>query len=91
MSKTFKSVSNRAEFEYISKPPETYSNGKPVAMDSNGNSASISQVTQPDLNPSSSAGIPVAKSTMNTVGATLFAHNLDISPIDVEYLEKVHS
>ena len=46
---------------------------------------------QQDVNPFSSTGTSVAKSTKNTVGARLFSHNLDISPGNVEYFEKNYS
>ena len=65
--------------------------GKPVASDSNENTASSSQVMQPGVNPSSSTGTPVAKSTKSSVGARLFVPNLKISQNNVDHLEKVHS
>ena len=64
---------------------------KPVARDSNENAASSCQVVQSDVNPSSSAGTLVAKTTKNSVGTRLLSHSLDTSPSNVEYLKKSYS
>ena len=63
---------------------------KLVARDSNENEASSSQVRQSNVNPCSSAGEPVAKTTKNPDERGLFPHNLDISRSNV-HLEKVDS
>ena len=64
---------------------------KPVARDSNQNSASSSQLRQPDVNPSSSTGILVTETTKNPVGSRLSHHNMTISSNNVGHLEKVYS
>ena len=63
---------------------------KPVARDSNDNAASSSQVRRPEVNPSSSAGAPVAK-TKNFMWTRLSHHNMTIFPNNVDTLEKVDS
>ena len=92
--------SNSAEFEYVSKPRDTYSNkfkfgfhryGKPVARDSNAHAESSSQVRQPYVNPSSSTGTFVAETTQNFVGAKWSHHNMKLVPNNVDDLEKVYS
>ena len=62
--------------------------GKPVPRDTNENTASSSQVWQPDVNPSSSAGTPAAGTTKNPIGTRLSHQNLIISPNNVAYLQK---
>ena len=64
---------------------------KPVARDSNDNTASGFAVRQSDVNPSSSAGKFVAQMTKTPVGTRLFHHNMTISPNNVGHLEKVYS
>ena len=82
-------LSNSAEFEYMSKLGETYSKLFNFGFSRNGEARShrfeweqrtSSQVTQPDVNPSSSTVTFVAKTTKNTVGTSLSTHNLDIPP-----------
>ena len=67
------------------------SEGEPVPRDTNENTASSSQVWQPDVNPSSSAGTPAAGATKNPVGTRLSHHNLLMSPNNVDHLQKVYS
>ena len=62
---------------------------KRVAMDSNKDNASGSQVWPTDTDSKSSTVKPVARSKKITVGPSLFPHNLAGSPSNVEYLEKV--
>ena len=64
---------------------------KLVAMESNKNDASDSQVWHADTDPNSSTEKPVARSRKSTVGPRFFPHNFALSPENVEYVEKVFS
>ena len=98
--KDSQSVSNSAEFELVSRSGEhtakssiwdSFGTGKPVSMDSNKDNAAGSQVWHADANPNSSTVRPLARSTKSPVGTRLFPRNLDMSPSNVEYLEKACS
>ena len=62
-----------------------------MARDSDENAESTSQVRPVDVNPSSSGGTLVAKTTKNSVNTRLSHHKMTIFPNNVGHLEKVYS
>ena len=58
-------------------------------MDSNKSNASDSQVRDTDIEPNSSTGKLVARSTKITIGPSVFPRNLAMLPSNVEYMVKV--
>ena len=82
------SVSNSAEFGYISKPRNF--TARSSLLDSVG-MVTRSERLECEQRMNFSSEATRCKSElhdMNTVGARFFPHNFDISPINVEYLEK---
>ena len=65
--------------------------GKLAARGWNENTASSSQVWHSDVNPNTSTGKPVAKTTKNPINTKVSHHDLRISRNNVGHLEKVHS
>ena len=65
--------------------------GRPVARGLNENTASSSQVWHSDVNPSSSAGKPVAETSRKPIGTQQSHHNLRMSKNNAGHLEKVYS
>ena len=49
------------------------------------------EARQPGVNPSSSTGTSVGKTTKNSIGTRLCLHNMKIEPDNADYSEKVYS
>ena len=68
---------------------DSFHTGKPAAMDSNKNNASVSCVWHADTDPNSNTGKLTARSKKITVGQNLFPHNFAILPDNVDCMQKV--